>query len=87
MKNNNELNYFNETRKQELDKMIADFSDEGCMLVEDMFTEFNACFRRGYDRSNGKLTVSFGDELGCQAQIVNKMFGMIVYTLRSENLP
>ncbi len=29
MKNNNELNYFNETRKQELDKMIADFSDEG----------------------------------------------------------
>ena len=64
MKNNNELNYFNETRKQELDKMIADFSDEGCMLVEDMFTEFNACFRRGYDRSNGKLTVSFGDELG-----------------------
>lgn len=23
----------------------------------------------------------------CQAQIVNKMFGMIVYTLRSENLP
>ena len=47
MKNNNELNYFNETRKQELDKMIADFSDEGCMFVEDMFTEFNACFRRG----------------------------------------
>ena len=32
MKNNNELNYFNETRKQELDKMIADFSDEGCMI-------------------------------------------------------
>ena len=23
----------------------------------------------------------------CQAQIVNKMFGMIVNTLRSENLP
>lgn len=44
--------------------MIADFSDEGCMLVEDMFTEFNACFRRGYDRSNGRMTVSFGDELG-----------------------
>lgn len=64
MKNNNELNYFNETRKQELDKMIADFSDEGCMFVEDMFTEFNACFRRGYDRSNGRMTVSFGDELG-----------------------
>ena len=34
------------------------------MLVEDMFTEFNACFRRGYDRSNGRMTVSFGDELG-----------------------
>lgn len=64
MKNNNELNYFNETRKQELDKMIADFSDEGCMFVEDMFTEFNACFRRGYDRSNGRMTVSFGDEFG-----------------------
>lgn len=56
--------YFNETRKQELDKMIADFSDEGCMFVEDIFTEFNACFRRGYDRSNCRLTVSFGDELG-----------------------
>lgn len=64
MKNNNELNYFNETRKQELDKKIADFSDEGCMFVEDMFTEFNACFRRGYDRSNGRMTVSFGDEFG-----------------------
>ena len=34
------------------------------VFVEDMFTEFNACFRRGYDRSNGKLTVSFGDEFG-----------------------
>ena len=38
MKNNNELNYFNGTRKQELDKMIADFSDEGCMFVEDMLS-------------------------------------------------
>lgn len=63
MKNNNELNYFNETRKQELDKMIADFSDEGCMFVEDMFTEFNACFRRGYDRSNGRMTFPSGTSL------------------------
>lgn len=64
MKTNNEYNYFTDSRKHDLDEMIEAFSDEGCMFVEDMFTEFNACFRHGYDRSNGKLAVTFSDELG-----------------------
>ena len=34
-----------------------------------------------------ELPCSIVAEDECQAQIVNKMFGMIVYTLRSENLP
>ena len=64
MKNNNELNYFNETRKQELDKMIADFSEAGCHFVEDLFLEFLIDADDGIDRSNSKMTVSFVDELG-----------------------
>ena len=38
-------------------------------------------------RKIGKRHREIRVEEVCQAQIVNKMFGMIVYTLRSENLP
>ena len=43
---------------------VADNSTDYARELLYMFTEFNACFRRGYDRSNGRMTVSFGDELG-----------------------
>lgn len=64
MKTNFDLNRLTEGRKQELDRMVADFSEEGCLFVEDLFVEFlidaDACI----DRSCDKLAVTFDDELG-----------------------
>lgn len=40
MKANFDFNRLSESRKQELDRMIADFSEAGCLFVEDLFLEF-----------------------------------------------
>ena len=64
MKTNFDLNRLTEGRKQELDRMVADFSEEGCLFVEDLFIEFLIDADEGIDRSCGKLAVTFDDELG-----------------------
>ena len=64
MKTNFDLNRLTEGRKQELDRMIADFSEEGCLFVEDLFLEFLIDADEGSDRSCDKLAVTFDDELG-----------------------
>ena len=40
MKANFDFNRLSESRKQELDRMVADFSEAGCLFVEDLFLEF-----------------------------------------------
>ena len=64
MKTNFDLNRLTEGRKQELDRMVADFSEEGCLFVEDLFLEFLIDADEGIDRSCDKLAVTFDDELG-----------------------
>ena len=64
MKTNFDLNRLTEGRKQELDRMVADFSEEGCLFVEDLFLEFPIDADEGIDRSCDKLAVTFDDELG-----------------------
>ena len=64
MKTNFDLNRLTEGRKQELDRMVADFSEEGCLFVEDLFLEFLIDADAGIDRSCDKLAVTFDDELG-----------------------
>ena len=64
MKTNFDLNRLTEGRKQELDRMVADFSEEGCLFVEDLFLEFLSDADEGIDRSCDKLAVTFDDELG-----------------------
>ena len=64
MKTNFDLNCLTEGRKQELDRMVADFSEEGCLFVEDIFLEFLIDADEGIDRSCDKLAVTFDDELG-----------------------
>lgn len=59
-----DLNRLTEGRKQELDRMVADFSEEGCLFVEDLFVEFLIDTDEGIDRSCDKLAVTFDDELG-----------------------
>ena len=53
-----DLNRLTEGRKQELDRMVADFSEEGCLFVEDLFVEFLIDADEGIDRSCDKLAVS-----------------------------
>ena len=64
MKTNFDLNRLTEGRKQELDRMVADFSEKGCLFVEDLFLEFLIDADEGIDRSCDKLAVTFDDELG-----------------------
>ena len=64
MKTDFDLNRLTEGRKQELDRMVADFSEEGCLFVEDLFVEFLIDADEGIDRSCDKLAVTFDDELG-----------------------
>lgn len=64
MKTNYDLNRLTEGRKQELDRMVADFSEKGCLFVEDLFLEFLIDADDGIDRSNDNLVVTFNDELG-----------------------
>ena len=64
MKTNFDLNRLTEGRKQELDRMVAGFSEEGCLFVEDLFVEFLIDADEGIDRSCDKLAVTFDDELG-----------------------
>lgn len=64
MNNNFDLNRLTEGRKQKLDRMVADFSEKGCLFVEDLFMEFLIDADDGIDRSNDKLVVTFDDELG-----------------------
>ena len=63
MKTKFDLNRLTEGRKQELDRMVADFSEEGCLFVEDLFVEFLIDADEGIDRSCDKLAVTFDDEL------------------------
>ena len=64
MNNNFDLNRLTEGRKQELSRMVADFSEKGCLFVEDLFLEFLIDADDGIDRSNDKMVVSFDDECG-----------------------
>ena len=64
MKTNFDLNRLSEGRKQELDRMVADFSEAGCLFVEDLFLEFLIDADDGIDRSNDKLVATFDDECG-----------------------
>ena len=64
MKANFDFNRLSESRKQELDRMVADFSEAGCLFVEDLFLEFLIDADEGIDRSCDKLAVTFDDELG-----------------------
>lgn len=52
-------------RRQELDQMIEKFSDDGCLLVEDLFQDYLADYDFcDFERSYAKLAVTFYDELG-----------------------
>lgn len=64
MKANFDFNRLSESRKQELDRMIADFSEAGCLFVEDLFLEFLIDADNGIDRSDDKLVATFDDECG-----------------------
>lgn len=55
MKANFDFNRLSESRKQELDRMVADFSEAGCLFVEDLFLEFLIDADNGIDRSDDKL--------------------------------
>lgn len=72
-------------KEQPLDLSRADganitYNDDGTITLGEGYSEIEFT---GIDARVG----SIGFDVDCQAQIVNKMFGMIVYTLRSENLP
>lgn len=62
MKANFDFNRLSESRKQELDRMVADFSEAGCLFVEDLFLEFLIDADNGIDRSDDKLVATFDDE-------------------------
>lgn len=64
MKANFDFNGLSESRKQELDRMVADFSEAGCLFVEDLFLEFLIDADNGIDRSDDKLVATFDDECG-----------------------
>ena len=64
MKANFDFNRLSESRKQELDRMVADFSEAGCLFVEDLFLEFLVDADNGIDRSDDKLVATFDDECG-----------------------
>lgn len=64
MKANFAFNRLSESRKQELDRMVADFSEAGCLFVEDLFLEFLIDADNGIDRSDDKLVATFDDECG-----------------------
>ena len=64
MKANFDFNRLSESRKQELDHMVADFSEAGCLFVEDLFLEFLIDADNGIDRSDDKLVATFDDECG-----------------------
>ena len=52
-------------RRQELDQMIEKFSDDGCLLVEDLFQDYLADYDScNFERSCAKLAVTFYDEFG-----------------------
>ena len=59
MKANFDFNRLSESRKQELDRMVADFSEAGCLFVEDLFLEFLIDADNGIDRSDDKLVATF----------------------------
>lgn len=44
--------------------MVADFSEAGCLFVEDLFLEFLIDADNGIDRSDDKLVATFDDECG-----------------------
>ena len=64
MKANFDFNRLSESRKQELDCMVADFSEAGCLFVKDLFLEFLIDADNSIDRSDDKLVTAFDDECG-----------------------
>ena len=64
MNYNFDLNRLTEGRKRELARMVADFSEEGCLFVEDLFLDLLNDYEYGNDRSCSRMTVTFGDECG-----------------------
>ena len=55
MKANFDFNRLSESRKQELDRMVADFSEAGCLFVEDLFLEFLIDADNGIDAATISL--------------------------------
>lgn len=57
-------------RRQELDQMIQKFSNDGCLLVEDLFQDYLADYDScDFERSYAKLAVTFYDELGTSSPL------------------
>lgn len=83
MKANFDFNRLSESRKQELDRMVADFSEAGCLFVEDLFLEFLIDADNGIDRSDDKLVATFDDECGHELVFI---LSQLVFILSQEEV-
>ena len=51
-------------RMEDLDFMIDEFSERGCVLVDDLFADLIAEYYGNNDLSDGRMMVEFTDEEG-----------------------
>ena len=54
----------NTERMEDLDFMIDEFSERGCVLVDDLFADLIAEYYSNNDLSDGRMMVEFTDEEG-----------------------
>ena len=54
----------NTDRMEDLDFMIDEFSENGCMMVDDLFADLIAEYYGSNDLSDGRMMVEFTDEEG-----------------------
>lgn len=54
----------NTERMEDLDFMIDEFSERGCVLVDDLFADLIAEYYGSNDLSDGRMMVEFTDEEG-----------------------
>ena len=52
----------NTERMEDLDFMIDEFSERGCVLVDDLFADLIAEYYSNNDLSDGRMMVEFTDE-------------------------
>ena len=64
MNNRLDLSRLTEGRKQELSRMVDDFSEKGCLFVEDLFMDMLIDYDKGLDRTDDSLVATFDDECG-----------------------